>query len=33
MKRMGISHELVRQGALGDSIIRIGDSEFTFIEQ
>lgn len=33
MKKMGISHELRRSGAEGDSIIRIGDSEFTLVEQ
>ncbi len=33
MKRLGIGHELRRRGAEGESIIRIGDSEFTFIEQ
>lgn len=33
MKKMGISHELTRKGAEGDSIIRIGLDEFTFVEQ
>ncbi len=33
MKKMGISHELSRKGAVGDSIIRIGDAEFTLLEQ
>jgi len=33
MKKLGISHELRRQGIEGDSLIRIGDSEFTFQEQ
>ncbi len=33
MKKMGISHELRRKGAEGDSVIRIGDSELTFQEQ
>lgn len=33
MKKMGIAYELRRQGAQGDSIIRIGAAEFTFIEQ
>ncbi len=33
MKKMGIAHELRRQGAVGDSIIRIGRDEFTFLEQ
>lgn len=33
MKKLGISHELRRQGAEGDSIIKIGDNQFTFQEQ
>lgn len=33
LRRMGIYHELVRQGAEGDSIVRIGDAEFTLLEQ
>lgn len=33
MKKTGIYHELTRQGAVGESIIRIGDGEFTLIEQ
>lgn len=33
MNKMGISHELIRQGAQDDSIVRIGDSEFTLVEQ
>lgn len=33
MKRLGIYHELVRQGATGESIVRIGDAEFTLLEQ
>ena len=33
MKKMGINHELRRKGAEGDSLIRIGDSEFTYLEQ
>jgi len=33
MKKLGITHELTRMGAVGDSIIRIGESEFTFVEQ
>jgi GTP-binding protein len=33
MKKLGISHELRRKGAEADSMIHIGDSEFTFIEQ
>lgn len=33
MNKMGISHELIRQGAENDSLIQIGDSEFTLLEQ
>ena len=33
MKKMGISHELIRQGAMGESVIRIGAAEFTLLEQ
>jgi len=33
MKKMGITHELTRKGAVGDSIIRIGNDEFTLLEQ
>lgn len=33
MKKMGIGYELKRAGAQGDSIIRIGQSEFTLLEQ
>lgn len=33
MKKMGITHELKRAGAEGDSLIRIGRSEFTLVEQ
>lgn len=33
MKKLGISHELARQGAEGDSTIRIGVDEFTLLEQ
>jgi GTP-binding protein len=33
MKKMGITHELIRSGAAGESIIRIGSSEFTLVEQ
>ena len=33
MKKMGIYHQLVRDGASGDSVIRIGESEFTLLEQ
>jgi GTP-binding protein len=33
MKKMGITHVLTREGAEGDSIIRIGLDEFTLLEQ
>ena len=33
MRKLGISHELTRMGAVGDSLIRINDDEFTFVEQ
>ena len=33
MKKLGITHELRRKGAEGESIIRIGDDEFTYFEQ
>ena len=33
MKKMGIAHELLRLGAEGDSVIRIGVEEFTLLEQ
>ena len=33
MRKLGIHHELVRQGAESDSLIRIGDSEFTLLDQ
>ena len=33
MKKLGINHELRRQGAEGDSVIRIGDHDFTYLEQ
>ena len=32
MRKMGIYHQLVREGATGESTIRIGDSEFTLLE-
>ena len=32
MKKLGINHELRRQGVEGDSVIHIGDSRFTFLE-
>lgn len=33
MKKMGVNHELRRMGAEGDSLIRIGEREFTLLEQ
>jgi GTP-binding protein len=33
MKKMGIAHELTRQGAQGDSIIEIRGRQFHFVEQ
>lgn len=33
MKKLGVSHELSRQGAVGDSIIRIANKDFTLLEQ
>ncbi|PID30501.1 GTP1/OBG sub domain protein [Candidatus Saccharibacteria bacterium] len=33
MKKLGITHELIRAGAEGDSVIHIGESTFTLIEQ
>lgn len=33
MKKMGITHALLREGAEGDSTIRIGLDEFTLLEQ
>ncbi len=34
MRKLGISHELIRQGAEGDSMVQIGDSTvFTLVEQ
>jgi GTP-binding protein len=33
MKKMGITYELKRRGAEGDSIIRIGRAEYTLVEQ
>lgn len=33
MQRLGVSHDLIRQGATGDSLIQIGDAEpFTLVE-
>jgi Obg family GTPase CgtA-like protein len=33
IKKLGIAHELRRLGAEGDSIIQIGDNEFSLLEQ
>lgn len=33
MKKLGITHELTRNGAVGDSVIEIGGREFTYLEQ
>lgn len=33
MKKLGISHELRRSGAEGDSIVEINDNKFTLLEQ
>lgn len=33
LRKLGIAHELSRKGATGESVIRIGVSEFTLIEQ
>ena len=33
MKKMGITHALIREGAEGSSVIRIGLDEFTLLEQ
>lgn len=33
MKKMGITHELIRRGAKSESVIRIGDEELTLVEQ
>jgi GTP-binding protein len=33
MKKMGVTHELVRQGATGESTIRINGTDFTLFEQ
>lgn len=33
MKKMGIYHQLVRDGAEGNSVVHIGESEFTLLEQ
>lgn len=33
MKKLGVMHELARQGAVGDSIVEIAGSTFTLLEQ
>lgn len=33
MRKTGISHELIRQGATGDSLVEIAGHEFTLVEQ
>ena len=33
MKKMGIYHQLVRDGAEGNSVVHIGDTELTLLEQ
>jgi len=33
MKKLGITHELMRMGAAGDSVIKIAGNEFTLVEQ
>ena len=33
MKKMGITHALIREGAEGSSVIRIGLDHFTLVEQ
>lgn len=33
MKKMGITHALTRAGAVGDSVIRVGNDTFTLLEQ
>ncbi|NCU29644.1 GTPase ObgE [Candidatus Saccharibacteria bacterium] len=33
MRKLGVTHELIRQGAEGSSTIRIGEDEFTLLEQ
>ncbi len=32
MRKLGVTHELARKGATGDSIVRINDDEFTLLE-
>lgn len=33
MKKMGIYHHLVREGATGDSVVQIGARQFTLLER
>ena len=34
MRKMGITHELIRQGAVGETVVQIGESmPFTLVEQ
>lgn len=33
MQKLGVTHELMRQGAQGESTVRIGEQEFTLLEQ
>ena len=33
MRKLGITHELIRQGAIGESVVYIGEAEFTLVEQ
>ena len=34
MRKMGITHELIRQGAVGETVVQIGESTpFTLVEQ
>ncbi len=33
MRKLGITHELIRQGAIGENVVHIGEAEFTLVEQ
>ncbi len=33
MRKMGVSHDLIRKGATGESVVRIGDEHLTLLEQ
>jgi GTP-binding protein len=33
LKKLGVTHELARAGAVGDSVIEIAGKEFTLLEQ